>query len=246
MGADAELHQAVAGGVPAGAVQGDDRHPAEVRVAAADRQGPGDQGHGEHGQRCMPAPVQRRAGHGEDQQDRDRDVVDGADDERVARPVDHEHRRQEHGGRQGRVRGAGPAGEGALEPSGLVSGHRLTISGRGARSSLRRIGLRPQTGSAPAGGRPPPVARGSANPSAGGRPRRLRRPRWGRRHQGRTRRPDGTSEGSTSCIASPDVSATPAPAGHGRPSGPGWSPPPSSWAWRAPPEAGSPTTSSPR
>ena len=142
------------GGVPARAVQGDDRHPAEVGVAAAERHRPGGHGHAEHGQGRAPAPVQRRAGHGEDQQGGDGDVADGADDDGVAGPVHQEHRHQEDHGREDGVRGAGPAGEGAPEPSRGVPERRSGGRGRAVHdhSMVRHAVAR---GGWPAGTGPP-------------------------------------------------------------------------------------------
>ena len=107
---DAQVGPPVGGGVPPGAVQGDERHPAEVGVAAPDGHGPGGHDHAHHGQGRPPTPVQRRAGHGEHQQDGDRDVAEGADDQRIAGPVGHEHRPQEDRGRQGRRPRPGASG----------------------------------------------------------------------------------------------------------------------------------------
>ena len=110
------------GGVPPGCTGDDRRHPAEVGVAAPDGHGPGGHDHAHHGQGRPPTPVQRRAGHGEHQQDGDRDVADGADDQRVAGPVGHEHRPQEDRGRQDGVRGPEPAGEGPRNRRGWSAG----------------------------------------------------------------------------------------------------------------------------
>ena len=114
---DAQVAPAAVAGVPPHAVQGDDRHPAELRVVASERHRPRDQRHAEHGQGRPSAPVQGRAGHGVGQQGGDGDVADGADDDRVAGSVHQEHHREEDGDRQDGVRGAGPAGEGAPEPA---------------------------------------------------------------------------------------------------------------------------------